>query len=257
MGVNPRVYKTEAIVIKRRDLGEADKIITLYTPYRGKIDAVAKGVRKPASRLGGHVELFTHTLVVIARGRSLDVITQSQSFQHFFAFHQDLQRTSYAFYVAELINKFTGERITNPPLYHCFLSTLQALESTSHGDMVLRSFELSLLGHLGYRPQLKACLSCDAPLRPITNYFSASGGGMLCPSCRHKESIVRPLSADALKTMVLLQDTSYPLLDKLTINDQTARELAKTMRQYICYLLEEEPKSLKVMDALEVNRHHG
>ncbi|MDP2948050.1 MAG: DNA repair protein RecO, partial [Chloroflexota bacterium] len=73
------MYKTEAIVLRQRKLGEADKIVTLYTPNYGKLDAVAKGVRRPKSRLGGHLEVLTHVMVMLAQGRNLDVVTQAQA----------------------------------------------------------------------------------------------------------------------------------------------------------------------------------
>ena len=75
----PRLYRADAIVLKRTDVGEADRIITLYTPHHGKLRAIAKGVRKTTSRLAGHLELFTSAHVQLARGRELEVITQSMT----------------------------------------------------------------------------------------------------------------------------------------------------------------------------------
>ena len=75
----PRTYQTEAVIIKKVKLGEADRILTLYTPHLGKIQGVAKGVRRPRSKLAGHLELLTHSQVSLARGRNLDTIIGSQT----------------------------------------------------------------------------------------------------------------------------------------------------------------------------------
>ncbi|MGH2469188.1 MAG: DNA repair protein RecO, partial [Chloroflexota bacterium] len=76
--MNPHLYATEAVVLERRDFGEADRLLTLYTPVRGKVRAIAKGSRRTTSRLAGHVELFTHTRVLLASGRNLDIVTQCE-----------------------------------------------------------------------------------------------------------------------------------------------------------------------------------
>src|SRR5919202_417621 len=144
-----RVYTTEAIVLKRQNLGEADRIVTLYTPDEGKLRAVAKGVRRPASRLAGHLELFSLTLVQLARGRELDVVAQAETRQAFRNVREDLARTSQAYYALELVDRFT-------------LHTLTAL---------------------GYRPQLTQCVLCRAEIAPGPNCFSQPLGGVACVAC--------------------------------------------------------------------------
>ena len=72
----PRSYRTEAIVLRRTEFGEADRIVTFYTPEYGKLKAMAKGVRKPRSKLSGLVELFTHSTLLLSRGHNLDIVSQ-------------------------------------------------------------------------------------------------------------------------------------------------------------------------------------
>src|SRR5512136_1635520 len=106
---SPRNYQTEAIVIKKTRLGEADSILTLYTPHMGKIQGFARSLRKPKSRLAGHLELLTHSLVSLARGRNLGTITGAQTINSFITLKNDLWLTSCALYVTELVNQFTAE----------------------------------------------------------------------------------------------------------------------------------------------------
>jgi len=92
----PRTYQTEAIIIKKIKLGEADRILTLYTPHLGKIQGVAKGVRRPRSKLAGHLELLTHSQVSLARGRNLDTISGSQTIDSFLPLKSEVWLTSCA-----------------------------------------------------------------------------------------------------------------------------------------------------------------
>src|SRR4030042_4683973 len=101
----PRVYKTEAIVLKHINLKEADRILPLYTPNQGKWSAVAKGVRRPRSRMGGHLELLTHCTLMLTRGRSMDTINQCATIDSFLPLREDLWRSSLALYAAELVSQ--------------------------------------------------------------------------------------------------------------------------------------------------------
>ncbi len=205
----PRVYKTEAIVLKRINLGEADSIITLYTPNHGKIRAVAKGVRRLKSKLGGHLDLLTRSALLLAQGRNLDIITQSQSIESFLPLKSDLNRISCAFYVAELLDQFTAEEVENYPIYRLLNADLLWLCTARNSALVLRHFELQLLSHLGYQPELYHCLGCKSPLTPQRNLFSAISGGSFCPDCAGKEPVVRPISVDALKVMRFLLSNDH------------------------------------------------
>ena len=115
-----RVYKTEAIVLRHQNLGDADKIVTVYSPYLGKLRLVGKGVLKPRSRVGGHVEPLSRVSLLIARGQNLDVISQVSPIESFVELRDDLQRTAQALYAAELIDLFTGEEDASPELYEAF-----------------------------------------------------------------------------------------------------------------------------------------
>ena len=247
----PRVYKTEAIVLKGIKLGEADKILTIYTPYLGKIKAVAKGVRRPKSKLRGHVEVLTHSTLMLARGKNLDIITQGQTIDCFLPLRDDLWHTSHALYIAELTDRFTVERVENHPLFQLLLNALKLLCQTTSAGLIHHHFELHLLGYIGYRPQLDHCIKCDSPLNPTTNFFSISGGGTLCPNCQYKESQVHPLSLNALKVMRFLQNNDCSSATRLKIPPKLSTELESLMRKYISYLLERRVESSKWIDKLK------
>src|SRR3990172_4479760 len=179
----PRVYKTPAIVLRQRKLGEADKILSLYTPNYGKLDAVAKGVRRPTSRLAGHVEPLTYSSFLLAQGRQLDIVTQAEAIEAFGPLREQLERTGHALYAAELVDRFTPERQEAYSVFRLLLETLRRLAERDDLETCVRFFEVQLLAELGYRPQLAECVGCGAALKPGTNYWHAAGGGVLCPAC--------------------------------------------------------------------------
>ena len=102
-----RTYRTEAVVIRRSDFGEADRLLTLFSADRGKTRAIAKGARKPQSRKTGHVELFMRSKFLVAVGRDLDIVTQAETVATYAALREDLVRATYAGYIVELLDRFT------------------------------------------------------------------------------------------------------------------------------------------------------
>ena len=247
---NPRNYQTEAIIIKKTKLGEADRILTLYTPHLGKTQGFAKSLRKPRSKMAGHLELLTHSLVSLARGRNLDTITGSQTINSFLPLKSDLWLTSCALYVTELINQFTVDHIENQPLFRLLHETLERLCEASNKETVLRFFELHLLDSVGYQPQLRECVSCKLQLKPTVNSFSPSAGGMICPVCSPDQPLSYPLSVNAQKVLRLMQSGDYPTASRLKITSELSKEMERVMSAYVKYLLEREVKSAAWMDAL-------
>ncbi|HLG70875.1 MAG TPA: DNA repair protein RecO, partial [Chloroflexota bacterium] len=231
------LYRTEAIVLDRKDFGEADRLLTLYTPGLGKVRAIAKGARRTTSRLSGHIELFTHTELLLATGRNLDIITQSQLIRSHEGLREDLWRAALGFHVLELVNHFSEERLENPAVWEALLEVLRRLDEGSEPcpqssetgliaetkglydseprsqspELAVRFFEAQLLDHTGYRPELRCCTLCRDRLESVENYFHAPSGGLLCPHCAAGHAGLLPLTVDAIKVLRLLQDGELSL----------------------------------------------
>jgi len=245
-----RLYKTEAIVLKHIPIGEADRLVTLYTPHLGKVRAVARGARRTKSKLAGHLEPLTRVQVLIRRGKTLDTISQGETVMSNIDLRNDLWRMSCGLYMAELIERFTQEQMENLSLYRLFRDSLASAGVSKAIDLLLRSFELRMLHLVGYRPELQRCVECSTPLSPGTNFFSPSAGGVLCPDCRGKHSLNRPLSLNALKVLRLLARGGTESAEAVKLSEDLAIELEGTLRQYIRYLLEQEVKSTEFLDLL-------
>jgi len=237
-------------VLKRTDVGETDKILTLYTPHLGKIRAVAKGVRRPTSRLGGHVELFVHSHMLVAKARNLDIVTQSETINPFLALRDDLWRTTNAYYVAELLDQMTPDHLEHLAVFELLLATLQRLAEDRNPELAVRFFEMQLMDLLGYRPELRNCVRCRTLLDARDSYFSATAGGVLCPDCGRNDPTSLNLPLPAFKMLRLLQGGDYALAKRVRLEEPLRRDLEVVLRGYSQFILEHELKSARVLNSL-------
>jgi DNA repair protein RecO (recombination protein O) len=259
-----RNYQTEGIILKQIKLGEFDKIITVYTPGFGKLQAVAKGACRPKSKLGGNVEPLTYSLMLLAKGRNLDIITQSQTINGFLDLKSDLWHMACGLYILELVDSFTVEGADNRPLFNLLLDILDQLSESNNNETLLRYFELHLLHYLGYRPQLRRCVSCNSPLKPVVNFFSPSKGGLLCPDCISGEHYAYeqieaiplrsslPFSVGALKVLRLWQNCDYATARRVKTSPELSEELERVLHEYIRCILQRELKSLAWLQELKM-----
>jgi DNA repair protein RecO (recombination protein O) len=250
MSARERVYRTEAIVLRRTDFGEADRLLTAFTPKRGKLRLVAKGARKPSSRKSGHVELFSHGQFMVAVGRDLDIVTQAETLEPFLPLREDLLRTTYAYYVAELADAFTAERDENRPLFDLLKDAFGWLCAADDLPLVARYYELHLLGLAGYQPQLFVCGGCKKRLEPEVNYLSAADGSVFCRRCGYDRVGTTEISVNALKVLRFLQTREWETCCLLRLSPASHAEVERVMNGYITYHLERRLKSVDFIHRL-------
>ena len=236
-----RLYRTPAVILKRMDLGEADRIVTLYTRDVGKVRAVAKGVRRAASRSAGHLEPFTLSDVMFAVGRELDVISQADTLEAFRAIREDLELTTHAYYLAEVVDLLTEDRMENRAVFDVLVDALHNLGAAAESRLVLIVFQLKLLDALGYRPELRECVSCRATIQPECNHFSALLGGVLCPACGPREPTARDIGTSALKLLRFLQVTAGQ--HAVNAPAHVSREAEALLRDYAEHIVERRLRS--------------
>jgi DNA repair protein RecO (recombination protein O) len=241
-----RLYRTPAVILKRMDLGEADRIVTFYSRDVGKIRAVAKGVRRTTSRSAGHLEPFTLSDVMFAVGRELDVISQADTLEAFRAVREDLVLTTHAYYLAEMVDLLTEDRMENRAVFDVLVDALRdlgasAVDSAEDARLVLIVFHMRLLEALGYRPELRECVMCRATIEPERNQFSALMGGVLCPGCGPRESSARAVGTSVLKLLRFVQHTDGRR--SVFVPTPVAREAEGLLRAYAEHLVERRLRS--------------
>jgi DNA repair protein RecO (recombination protein O) len=243
------IYKAEAIVIRSRVYGEADSILTLMTREAGKVPAIAKGVRKPSSRLRGAVQLFSHTQLVLYSGRTLDNITQGEAVDPFSFLEQNVERMTAASYAAELADRLTEEHQPAFRVYQLLLNLLRALER-GEPEMLIRVFEVQLLAVLGYRPRLDGCVLDGRPLENGPAWFSVERGGLLCPECAGKTPGAVPLLPATAKALDYFLRTPLEQAARVRLAERSRQELASLLRSFMIYHCDVRLRSWGFFDSM-------
>jgi DNA repair protein RecO (recombination protein O) len=237
-----RLYRVDAVVLRQRDLAEADRILVLYTRQRGKLSAVAKGIRRSRSRLAGSLQLFAYAAVQLAVGRSLEVITQAGAVDLYYRLRQDVQRYAHASYVAELLDTFVDDGLPDENLFSLLTRTLHGMDTGGDPATLTRCFEVKLLSRLGYGPELDACVGCGARLGSGAAGFSVAQGGLVCEQCVMQQGALR-LSRAAHRAMRDLREIGLDQIAARRLSSAVRDELASVLRSFVDYHLERPLRS--------------
>lgn len=143
-------FKTDGIVIKRRNYGEADRIITLLTKDHGKLQVKAKGIRKITSRRSPHVELLNYTQITVYKGKAYPILIEAQMKEDYAKIKRDLQKIGLAYHICELVDGLCPENQENEAVFNLLRKTLSELEVEQDLLAVIHEFEIELLTILGY-----------------------------------------------------------------------------------------------------------
>ena len=234
----PRNIRVEAVVLSHREMGEADRLLVLYTREHGKLRAIAKGVRKINSRKAGHVEPFSRVTLMLARGRSLWIVTQAELIEAYLPIQHDLTKMAFASYVIELIDRFSYEEGVNLPLYRLLYRTLERIAAAEHIEMPVRYFDMRLLDIMGFRPELSQCVSCGKKILPEDQFFSPLNGGVQCPGCGKDAASNRFVPMPVLKYMRHFQRSNYKEAMRAPYVAEILAEMEKVIHYYYLFLLE-------------------
>ena len=246
-----RLYSTEAIVLSRRDLGEADRILTLFTPGFGKLNVIAKGSRRTKSRSGPHLDVLSRSTIDLARGRDLDVVTSAQNIDIHERLRIDLDAFCAASYMAELVRHLTQEHQEQPAVYDLLKRSLAVVNEGVDSWIVIRYFEFGLLSLLGYKPELYQCVSCGNPIEAGVNAWSPSLGGVMCADCLGIEPSARPISVNSQKYLRTMERSGLGSIARLDLNLGDRAEIEQALGDYVRYVAERDFGSLRVMSTIK------
>jgi DNA repair protein RecO (recombination protein O) len=234
------LHRDEAIVLRTYKLGEADRIVVMMSRGRGKVRAVAKGVRKTRSKFGARLEPTSHIAVQLYEGRELDIVTQADSLHHFRAIRDDLDRITRASSMLEAVDQLAQEGEVNPRLFQMLLGALRTLDGRN-SPLVVPSFFWKVLALEGYRPEVDVCVVCEGT-GPLVA-FDIESGGTLCRTCRRGSA----LSADAVG--LLQQILGGRLNDALaTPMSPATHEVDHLATRAVEHHLERRLRSVSVLD---------
>ncbi len=238
-----RTYTVTAVVLRSRPLAEKDRIVVLFSREAGKLDAVAKGARQPKSKLAAGTQPFTLARFGLARGRTLEVVTQCVIEESFYALHEDLRKMAWGAYALELLDAATQPHQHEEELFDLLASTLRWLTAADDPELVTRAFELRLLQALGYAPALTECAVCGKMVSEPQVAFSARAGGVLCEQDAAYTGQRARMSQGTLRTAAILSEgeaASMPTetVQRLRLTAQTRAELRAMMNDFLAHRLE-------------------
>ena len=240
------LYKTKALVLRSRKYREADCLLTLLTQKKGKVSAIAKGVRKANSRLRGGVQLFTHNEMLLSDGRNLDVITQSECLEAFTTVGNDMEAMAVACYWCELLDSFIPMEQNDDELYTLALAGFHLL-ALEHHELVIRTLEIKLLSALGFMPTMDCCISCGRTLQAEQKiFFSVGSGGVICSSCKKDDDAVS-FTLEALKSWQQLQRMKLSKLNRLKVSVEGLKILDNVLESFLIFQLDYPLKSRRVL----------
>lgn len=242
------LYKTEGIVIRTIDYGESHKIITLYTKEHGKLSLMARGAKKPKSRLSAISQLFTYGLFLFFRSNpeKMGTLSQGERLKSFKAIRHDLVRTAYASYFAELVDKMMADDEHHPDLFPLLLTLFSQLDEGKDPAFLARLFELKMIVLGGYRPEVERCVICKKEEGPFL--FSVKEGGILCTACQGRDLEALSLGENGLKLLRFLYHFNPARLGQVKVRPATLESLRLVLWQFMD---EHTPLRLKSRPFLE------
>lgn len=240
--------KTPGVVMKHINLSESDKIVTLFTEKYGKIQAVAHGARKSASKLLSSTQVFSYGEYVLYKGKSLYTIDQSQLVESFQGLLNDLYTLTYASYIMELSDMLAENEVPNTELFALVLKCLYLfLSNNIDYELLIRTFELKAMSISGYMPNLDRCSICYKS--SLSKYkFSSIHGGLICENCYNADKSCSDMDASTRNIMRFLLRSPISKIGNIKISNTNKNEMRKIMKTYIKYHLDKEFKSLEFLN---------
>jgi DNA repair protein RecO (recombination protein O) len=246
----------EGIVLRRVDYAEADRVLTLLTREHGKVGVIAKGVRKPGSRLLPHTDLFTRSRVQLARGRgTLAVLTQAQRLDGAVT-ATDALRATCAALCAELADVvLEPDHPLEPAIYDLVAEALAACTDPARDPRAAVAwFARRMIDRLGYAPELNSCANCGTRLQQRPALFSAAGGGLLCPRCSTADPGGVECSVAVIKVLRVIAAGDQQLFVRLRLDDATVSVLEAVTERELAQHIGRRLRSLEVLRTLQAQR---
>jgi DNA repair protein RecO (recombination protein O) len=243
------LYQVKAVVLCTYEYNEADKLVTLYSLQRGKIGAIAKGVRKPRSKMRGGAQPFCYGLYQLYPGKTLHTITQYEMDNFLVPVESSPETFIFASYMAELLNLAVPPEEPCPSLFSLLVNCLAALQGMDPA-LVTHFYQLQMLKHLGFEPRLDGCVGCGRDYDGKPWRFSPLTGGVVCPSCQSSAFPGKEVSPGVLAVMGRLLQTDLDRLSRLKLSDLHRKTLGKILPSYISCRLETQAKSWPLVEKL-------
>lgn len=222
--------KIEGIVIKTIDYGETNKIITIFSKRLGKFTALARGAKKPRSRMAAVSQPFIHGQFFVYIKRGLSTIQQGEIITPFRKIREDIIKTAYTAYIAELTEKLTDDKKTDAFLYDQLFKTMGWIAEKDASEIPVMMYELKLFAKGGFAPTLNYCASCGA--KEGLYSFSIAEGGLLCRRCGHRDEQLILLSEVQIKLLQIFANVGLERVGEISVKESNRKLLRQLIDAY-------------------------
>ena len=256
-----RNYTTNAINLSSYDLSENDKIIVMYSKEKGLIKGVAKGCKKPKSKLGAMMQALVANKIILNKGRNLDIISQSEALESFKGIKKDFNKLSLSMYCAEIVSNYGIEEDSNSEdiynLLYNILSFIAEAKTNTELFLSVMKFQLKIMDMAGFQICLDLCYNCGSPFDEKNTYkFSISTGGILCKECYEKLTAINgkiiSINPKIVKFLSVIEKTDFR--EKTKYDDLVTEKICiicfNLLKDYISY---HSSKKFKTVDMLELS----
>lgn len=244
-------FTRNAINIRSYNLSESDKIVVMYSKEKGLIKGVAKGSKKPSSKLGGRMDMLVANKLILHKGKTLDTICQAEALNTFINLRKDMDKMFYSMYCAEIINNFGSEEDPNSEeIYNLFFALLKKMSAAQKKEETLLAvlrFQLQIMQICGYSIEMDNCIKCGNTIENEESFISIHNGGVMCLNCKKLTSGGQRLHPKIKKFLKTLSETNF---DSITEYDELATEKVcetciNLMKKYIEFY---SPKKFKTSE---------
>jgi len=223
-------YRTLGFILKKTDRGEADRVFTIYTRDFGKLELLAKGERKIASKLRGGLELFFLSEVEFIQGKNYKTLTDAILIDNFKNLRKDLKILGVLYKISEVFDALIKEAEPDDKIWNLLKEVFEKFKDIKP-EIVYYYFFWNFLSYLGYQPELYYCSLCQKKLSPENIYFNPKEGGLTCGQCEKSIESANKIDSDAIKIIRIILKKDWPTLKKLKIKSEELKSL-KTISQY-------------------------
>lgn len=251
-------YVTEAINLKSYNLNDADKIIVMYSKENGLIKGVAKGIKKPKSKLGARMDLLVANSLQLLKGRSMDTIIQAQTLNNFKKSREDFDKIMFSSYVSELVmNLGEGSESASKDIYELLYKALNRISNSNEKKDVLIAtikFQLKILLIMGFCVELDTCLCCGERVLDEEMFFSSKMGGIICEECNEHLGVKLKMHhkiRDFLEAMLQFDFDFESDYDKKA-TEKVCQVCFNLLDEYIKIHTNKKTKTTKVLNELSV-----
>jgi len=245
------IYRTEAIVLNRRDFRETSMIADFFTRDFGKISAVLKGIRTEPAKFASNLEPFSLNEIIFYKKRSssLHLISQCDIKDNFESIRRDITKIGLASFIMELTGAIMPAEDKNEMIFDLCLACLKELGASMQPEKILTIFKIKVLSLSGFKPHFDSCVSCEDRILDHSK-FSLALGGLLCPKCIKKDTSARLIFRGTVASILHIEKNDFKNTLNLGMNPQIKRELQSILNAFLNFHLEKELKSQKMINKM-------